>query len=92
MNAGLDGKDKRILRLLNSVNTLMDKVSRLNSQLEEVKLIVFESYRLGFNKVVKQAQHFFVNNKDLDYTLLDSSKLLEDTLCRLIRMDHPQQG
>ena len=89
INARLVGKDKRILKLLNNANTLMKKVSGLNFQLKKVELIVPESYWLDFNEVVKQAQHFFANNKDLDYTFLDSSKFLEVILCKLTGMVHP---
>ena len=44
INASLESKDKRALELLKNVNTLTDRVIRLNSQLEEAKLIIMQSY------------------------------------------------
>ena len=79
MNASLSGKDKQIAELLKEVNTLTDKANRLDSQLEEAKLILIHSYWSGFNEVMRQAQHFFVD-KGLDFDLLNSGRFLEDIL------------
>ena len=90
MNVNLVDKDKRILELLKNVSTLIDIVNRLNSQLEDTKLFIMQSYQSSFNEAIRQAQHIF-DNKDLDYHLLDPTRFLVDILGGPIGPNHLQQ-
>ena len=51
MNAGLLSKDKQILKLLNDVNALIDKVRELSAELEKAKSIMMNTYQSGFNEL-----------------------------------------
>ena len=44
MNADISVKDKRITKLYNEVNTLMDKGNGLSVQLAKAKSIVMDTY------------------------------------------------
>ena len=57
---------------------LNDNEDKLSNQLTNIKIFTEQMYAFGFEIVVGQVKHFFTD-KNLDFAILDPTKLVPST-------------